>query len=63
MGSPAITKMGLPRSQGARCEDGRDDIDPETNQLLRQLWKSIGLCVRRTQFECIILPFDEPKLA
>ncbi len=49
--------------QGAWCEDGSDDIDLETNQLLGQLRKSIGLCVRRTQLECIIFPFDEPKLA
>src|SRR6185295_1818744 len=40
--------------QGAWCEDGSDDIDLETNQLLGQLRKSIGLCVRRTQLECII---------
>src|SRR5262249_34828575 len=53
----------LLRSQGAGCEDRRNDVDLATNQFLRQPGKPVRVSIRRTKLERIALSLDKPKLA
>jgi hypothetical protein len=53
----------LLRSQGARREQGHDDVDLEPDQFCCELGQAAELSFRRSELQNVILPLDMTELA